>query len=128
MKKGCFFTSLIILTILISVIIYIFKYHSPYVVNIFKPVIISSMRSDFDRRMKKIEKSSLNDSLKYIVNEYCDQLETAKQIEVSDAQFFFDSVRDIMHDGAIDSSEIKDMTFLLNKNRNQNERSAKNGN
>lgn len=90
-----------------------------------KPVLIKTVKSDVDTRLNKLQKSINSDSLKKIVLKYTSSLEKSHNINLSEAQSFFNTVKDVMHDGSIDSSEVIELNNMLKK-QTQNERYKKN--
>ncbi|MCX6150231.1 MAG: hypothetical protein NTX22_06890 [Ignavibacteriales bacterium] len=128
MKKGCFIILLVVLTVIISVIIYIFKNHKNDVIGIFKPVIISSVESELSKKIDSVKNSIYKDSLKSIIADYMILIKKRKDFSMDKAGNYFDQVKFALMDGKIDSIEIKNLKTLMKEDFNTNERPKKNRN
>lgn len=128
MKKGCFFTVIILLTFAIGAGVYVFKYHRSKVVGVFKPLVVRQLNKEFDSKIDKIKDSPYVDTLKSLVKAYAARIENTENLNLDDPQDFIDELQRVLHRQKIDSSDIDELTILLNKERIANERPKKNGN
>lgn len=132
MKKGCFLSALVILTILIGAAIYIVRNHSKNVektvVTWVKPFVIKNMYKEADEKLQKINDPVYKDTLKAIVRDYISVIEKSDSFDLNQAQDFQDELNTIFHHSRIDSANISQLTKYLNKEKSAYERSEKNGN
>jgi|WetSurMetagenome_2_1015567.scaffolds.fasta_scaffold48795_2 hypothetical protein len=129
-KRGCFLTLLISLTIIIAFAIYFFKNNKSELTDLFKPVVISSMKKEFNDKIDKMETNRYKDSLRIIVKDYLSQLKKRKDInfeKLKTSQFVI-HLKIILDGEKIDSSEIQNLKSLLTRDFLKNERSEKNRN
>ncbi|HEX2867983.1 MAG TPA: hypothetical protein VHO03_13135 [Ignavibacteriales bacterium] len=128
MKKGCFFTTVIVFTILIGSGIYLFKNHKDLVVKWFKPVIVNNIRKETEKNIAKIKNPQYKDTLRAIINNYAELVKSRDNYDLNKGQDFLDEVQYILHRKKIDSTDIRQLTDFLNKEKLAYERSEKNGN
>ena len=125
-KRGCFIGLLLVLTVVITIIVYFFKYHKNEVEGIFKPIALSSLRNDVFEKLDKIKDDQYKDSLKSIVSDYITQIKSRENFDMEKAGDFFKNVKIMLSDGNIDSLEITSLRKLLITNMVEYERSKKN--
>ncbi len=126
MKKGCFIALLIILTVLIAGTIYFVKNHGNDVVQIFKPMILGTIKNEITEKIDKAEKSVYSDSLKSMFNNFISELRNRKEADLNKADDFFNGIRFALSDGKLDSLEISSLTKQMKINLDEHERSKKN--
>ncbi|MGE5431457.1 MAG: hypothetical protein ACM3QX_10300 [Syntrophomonadaceae bacterium] len=128
MKKGCFVTAIVILTVLTGAGIYLFKYHKDMVILWVKPLIVSNIHKETEKEIAKIKNSQYKDTLRSIVNEYVNVVKNNDHFNLDKGQDFMDELQFILHRKKIDSTDIRQLTEFLNKEKLDYERSEKNGN
>lgn len=128
MKKGCFVTAIIILTIAIGAGIYIFKNHKDMVIQWIKPLIVNNIHKETEKEIAKIKNTQYKDTLKAIINEYVNVVKNNRHYNLDKGQDFMDELQFILHRRKIDSTDIRQLTEFLNKEKLAYERSEKNGN
>ncbi len=125
MKKGCFLTSIIILTIVVAVGFYLYKKYWKEIADYGKEKILQVSVNEINEEIDKLEKSIYQDSLKILLGQ---QVTKYKDVNFEDTMNrygdFIDQTKFFIHDGKIDSIEF---TALKNMT-SQNERSEKNRN
>lgn len=123
MKKGCFLSSIIILTIVIGVGLYLYKKYWHEITDYGKEKIIEVSINDINEEINKLEKSIYQDSLKLLLKE---QFTKYKNVNFEDTMNKFSHVIEqanyFINDGSIDSLEFKTLKNLTI----ENERSTKN--
>lgn len=124
-RKGCFLGLLVILTVIIAIVIYFFKYHKNEVEGIFKPVVLSSMKNDIFEKLNNVETNKYKDSLKSIISDYIVQIKNKENFKLEKAGNFFENIKITLNDGIIDSLEIINIRNLLIKDMVEYERSKK---
>ncbi|MCU7494979.1 MAG: hypothetical protein HF314_00700 [Ignavibacteria bacterium] len=128
MKKGCFVTAIIFLTILIGSAIYVFKNHKDRVILWVKPFIVNNIRSKTDDELNKFKDTQYRDTLRAIIKDYVKLVKNNDSYDLKKGQDFLDEIQFILHRKQIDSTDIRKLTEFLNKEKLAYERSEKNGN
>ena len=128
MKKGCFFTTVVILTILIGAGIYIYRNHKDLLIVWLKPTIVNKVQKETEKELGKIQPSVYKDSLKSLINDYANFIRENKNYKLDRGQDFIEEVQYVIHRKKIDSTDIRQLTEFLNKEKLTYERSEKNGN
>lgn len=107
MKKGCFLSAIIFLTIAISVGLYVYKKYGHVIKNFGKEKIIEMSRNEIDEKIDELEKSKYQDSLKIFVAEEMEKLH-GKDFETAMKKFGIvaDQIKSFIDDGTIDSVEF----------------------
>ncbi|MEW6194732.1 MAG: hypothetical protein AB1521_06235 [Bacteroidota bacterium] len=125
MKKGCFLTSIIILTIVVAIGLYLYKKYGHEFADYGKEKILEVSINEINEEIDKLEKSIYQDSLKIMLKQ---QAAKYKDVNFEDTMNkygdFIDQMKFFIHDGKIDSIEyiaLKNMTI-------KNERPEKNRN
>ncbi|MEG8947413.1 hypothetical protein [Rosettibacter firmus] len=125
MKKGCFFVTIFLLTILIAAGIYLYRKYSYKLEDFGKEKIMEITLNKLNEKLEKLEKNNYRDSLKYVVNKKVHELKNQKfDIAMYQFQNMIDFIKIIIEDGKIDSLEF----YNLKKIASKNERSKKDRN
>lgn len=128
MKKGCFFTTVVILTILIGSGIYIYRNHKELVIRWIKPMVVNNIRKETEKDIAKIKDPQYKDTLKALISHYAELVKNNDHYDLNKGQDFMDELQYILHRKKIDSTDIRQLTDFLNKEKLAYERSEKNGN
>ncbi|MBM4171994.1 MAG: hypothetical protein FJ214_09025 [Ignavibacteria bacterium] len=125
MKKGCFFTSITLFTIIIAAGLYLYKKYWKEIENYGKSKIMELALEEIDHKINELEKSVYQDSLKIFLTKQIKEFKKHNE-ETTFKQFqdLMDQTKYFIHDGIIDSL---DMTALKNMVKKY-ERSEKNRN
>lgn len=117
MKKGCFLSSIIILTIVIGIGLYLYKKYWHEISDYGKEKIIEVSINDINEEINKLEKSIYQDSLKLLLKE---QFTKYKDINFEDSMKKFGHIIEqanyFINDGSIDSLEFKTLKNLTTEN------------
>lgn len=126
MKKGCFIKGIIILTIIVAAVTYIFQNKfNDFIFTPGKKVILPIFINDFKKNLTYVKDGPRKDSLNLLIKNY---LESSKNInELSDDSLkpFVREIYSIIADSIITSSELKNFNDFI-RQRRKNERSEKN--
>lgn len=124
MKKGCFIKTVVILTIITACILYIVNHKlNQVILNPGKGLIISEINRDLEHVRPSPEK----DSLKIMIKNYINGLNSVDKLSEKSFSDFFDSIKIAVQDSLIDKSEFKSLSRIL-KRRIKNERPKENRN
>lgn len=123
MKKGCFFSVIIFLTIAIGIGFYLYKKYSPQIKDFSKRKLVEISSNEINNKISELKNSIYKDSLKIYFE---DQIEILKNADFNETINEFgrisEQIKFSLDDGVIDSTE-----FLILKNMALiNERPKKN--
>jgi len=125
MKKGCFLTIVVLLTVLISSGIYLYKKYGYKLEDYGKEKLMSIALNKLNEKINKMDKSIYNDSLKlFIETKTVDLKKQNFEIAMNRFQSMIDYVKIIIEDNKVDSTEFNNLKKLTL----ENERSKKNRN
>lgn len=117
MKKGCFFTTVIVLTFSIGIGFYIVKKYGPRFKEYGKEKLFELASDDLEEKIDELQQSAYQDSLKYIVMNYIDNLDKEDFDTAMDkASDFFDQVVNYIDDNKIDSLEFNILKKIVAEN------------
>ena len=116
MKKGCFIQSVVIVTILIAVIIYIIEYKlNDWLVKPGKELILSELSKNWGKETAYIKESVEKDSLKLLMQYYLENIKTMEDVVNLEQDIFLNEFKDVIKDSLITDNEISNLTLLLKK-------------
>lgn len=123
MKKGCFLSVIILLTIIIGSIIYIIRKYGDRIEDYGKEKIMEITIKKMNEKFDKLKSTKYRDSLKIFLS---NKAENLKKLKFEDAfnnfQVIIDQTKIYIDDGIIDSTEFSSLKKLAI----ENERSKKN--
>lgn len=123
-KKGCFIQSVVVLTILVAVIVYLIQNKfDDWVIGPGKKLVLNEIAKNWDTETAYIKESSEKDSLKSLLNYYLKNIKTAKEVVNLDKDKFFIEFSDAVEDSLISEKEISELTQLLKKEENEKSKS-----
>jgi hypothetical protein len=111
MKKGCFVQTIILLTVLTAVVVYIIQNHfDELILSPGKKVLTGIMMNEFDDKFSFVHPSAEKDSFKVLLGDML-QYKIEKEKEISSDEFkeFFESINHIFADSIIDKSELEEL-------------------
>ncbi len=108
MKKGCFITVIISLTIILLIVFYGIKYYGDDILKFGKVETISLLKHKISDDMKKVEVSTYSDSLKAEIENYLATIDTLEFNKSTINKFgeVADAVEVVLADSKIDSAEF----------------------
>ena len=108
MKKSCFFSVIISITLIIGIGLYLLKRYSPEIKKFGKDKIIQMSLKDLNEKIDKLQTSNYNDSLKLFLRT---QVKAVEDSSFKESMNRFSSlsqqVKYFIKDGSIDSVEFK---------------------
>jgi len=120
MKKGCFIKSVIAITILIGVVVYIVQNKlEEWFTEPVKKNLVTQLVENWDTKAKFIRDSIQKDSLAVLVSSYFSNIETMEDIVNWDEELFLVGLQDAIDDSLITDDEISKLTLLLKKGKNE---------
>lgn len=127
MKKGCFFTVLIILTVIIAAAIYLFKNHKDDAIALLKPMILNSLTEEYQEASEKYKITTNKAALDSIFTGYVEYAREKSDFKIEQLEKFFRRMTVVMEDGTVDSTEITQLRNLFQEAK-LNERPEENRN
>ena len=123
MKKGCFLSIIVLFTILVGIVVYIYKYKRGIFKEFAKDKVVHMAINDLDKKIDKVEPSVYKDSLRNDIDHF---FEENKGLEFDTLMKRFgdvvDEARYIIKDKKIDQEEYSHFKKTISKY----ERSKKN--
>lgn len=127
MKKGCFIQSVIIVTIIIAVVVYIIKYKlEDWIFKPGKEIILSELADSWDDDTAFIKESVEKDSLKSLMKYYFENIKTIEEVVNLDQDIFLKEFKDLIDDSLVTEKEISNLTLLLKKEQYEKSKSNRN--
>jgi len=116
MKKGCFIQSVITVTIIIAVIVYIINYKlEDWLVKPGKQLILSEVAENWDKEATFIKRSAEKDSLKSLMKYYLENIKTMEDVVNLEQDIFLNEIKLAIADSSITDIELSKLTSLLKK-------------
>jgi len=123
-RKGCFIQSVIVLTILVAVIVYLIQNNlDDWIIGPGKKLVLNEIAKNWETETAYIKASPEKDSLKSLLNYYLDNIKTAKEVVNLDDDKFFIEFSDAVEDSLISEKEISILSTLLNREENEKSKS-----
>lgn len=115
MKKGCFITALVGLTIIIGAISYVIKFKPAFISGVFRPMLADMINDDMQKHFNNLRNSPEKDSLTALVDQYVEFIKKDDRFDFDKDADFFDELRYSIKDSTIDSAEIERLRKLITK-------------
>lgn len=129
MKRGCFLSVFLGLTVIIALSIVLWRNYKDDALEYVKTYAINTVKSDMAEKFSHVKDSTNVDSLKSILQVYLNKIHDDKDIKIDMAGGFIGQTSQIIKDGIVDSLEISEITKLLQTELSgKNERSKEDGN
>jgi len=124
MKKGCFLKTVIIMTIIIASVLYIFQNKFDEIfIGSGKKFILSVFEDKWAKELNYVQDNPEKDSLKLLIKFYIADTKSAEEISNEETDFFFQILKNSFKDSLIDKTELSEITNLIK--RLNHERSKK---
>ena len=116
MKKGCFLTVVIALTVILIVIFYLVKYKGEELLDFGKDKLVEFAITNIENDIENLEQNEYVDSLKIVMSDYFKNIDTLDvKLELERIEEFSDDIEVILMDSKIDSAEFDFITNILVK-------------
>lgn len=116
MKKGCFITVIVVLTIILIGIFYLVKYKGEELLDFGKNKLVEYAEMKIVSDIDDLEQNEYVDSLKIVVSDYFKKIDTLDvKEELERLEEFSDDIEVILIDSKIDSAEFDFITNILVK-------------
>ena len=123
-RKGCFIQSVIVLTILVAVIVYLIQNNlDDWIIGPGKKIVLDEIAKNWETETAYIKESPEKDSLKSLLNYYLNNIKTAKEVVNLEDDKFFIEFNDAVEDSFISENEISILSTLLNREENEKSKS-----
>jgi len=116
MRKGCFIKSVVIVTILIAIIIYLIEHKfGDWVIKPGKKIILSEVAKNWDSEDEFITESTEKDSLRSLMKYYLKNIKRFEDVVNLDEINFLKELDLATEDSLITDNELSKLTSLLKK-------------
>jgi len=116
LKKGCFISVILILTIIVAGIFYYVKYYGDELLEVGKEKLVELAEYKIQEDIENLEYNMYVDSLKIVVGDYFNNVkELDIETELKRIEEFSDDFEVILMDSKIDSAEFDFITKILTK-------------
>ena len=116
MKKGCFLTVIITLTLILIIVFYLARFHGEDLIELGKGKLVEFAQSKIESDIDDLADGEYVDSLKIVIGNYFEdinKLDVEKELERIEE--FSDDIEVILMDSKIDSAEFDFITNILVK-------------
>ena len=122
MKKGCFLTVIISLTLLILAVFYMIRFHGEDLLEVGTEKLVEFAQSKIERDIEKLEDNSYGDSLNVFVSKYFSELNKLDiEVKLELIEELADDFEVIFMDSIIDSAEFDFITNRLGRHEQRKE-------
>lgn len=121
MKKGCFISVILVLTLVVLSVYYLVKFHGQDLLDMGKEKLIELASADIQYKIEEIKIQGLAnnkyaDSLSVVVTQYLEDLKGLNiEEELKRIEEFSDDIEVVLMDSQIDSAEFHFITNILTK-------------
>ncbi len=114
MKKGCFFSSIIILTLVVAAGVYIFQNHfESFILNPGRKLLVKFVREDLDAKLEKVIDSPEKRELKKLIYDFSENTEAIKKLKENEVNKIVSLIEDSMADSIIQKNELEEISKLI---------------
>jgi hypothetical protein len=114
MKKGCFFSAIIFLTVAIGIGFYLFKKYYPEIKSYGKEKILELSSNELNEKIDKLQKNGYEDSLRAFIKRETGKLKK-ENFEESMNNFgdIMKRIKVLMKDDIIDSADFNELKIMV---------------
>lgn len=114
MKRGCFITVIIVTTIIVGTVLYIFQNHfDNLILNPGKKIIAGIVNDEISKKMKSVKESSAKTETMAAIKSFSENSKILKLISEDDVEEIVEEIKAAAADSVIDESELKEISQLL---------------
>jgi hypothetical protein len=120
MKKGCFIKSVIFITILVGIVVYIVQYKlEDWLIEPGEKMFIQKIAENWNLESTFIKDSKEKDSLRVLVNYYANRIKNMEEVVNLENNLFLNELEDIIEDSLVTENELSNLTQILQKEENE---------
>ena len=120
MKKGCFIKSVVILTIIVAVVVYIIQNKfGEWFLEPGKMMLVQQIAKNWDTEATFIKPSSEKDSIGILLKYYINDIKSIEEVVNLENDLFLVEFEDIIEDSAVTKEELSKLTRILKKEENE---------
>lgn len=114
MKRGCFITAIVVLTIFVAAALYVFQNHfDTLVLNPGKKWLAGFVRQDFEEKLESVKDSPERTELQKIIRDFSENTEAIKKFKEKDIKKLINTIENAMSDSLIQKSELEEISQLI---------------
>ena len=127
MSKGCLIKGLIISTVVLAGIFYVLTVRlDDWVLNPIKDTLYSSTFDEIEKNMNDLKDTQYKDSLVVLFKDYAKKFKSLKEINLNDMGKRAEQIGVFLSDSLVSKEDFDRIKYLLEKSKNQNEKSKEN--
>ena len=120
MKKGCFIKSVILVTILVGIVVYIVQYKlEDWLIEPGEKMFIQKIAENWNLESTFIKDSKEKDSLKVLVEYYANRIKKMEEVVNLENNLFLNELEEIIEDSLVTEKELSNLTQILQKEENE---------
>lgn len=114
MKKGCFITTIVVVTILIGAAMYIFQNHfDSLVLNPGKKILAGFVKKDLEKKLEFVIETREKTELRNLIKEYSENTDAIKKLKEKDVDQIISTIESAISDSIIKKSELEEISQLI---------------
>ena len=114
MKKGCFITAIVFITIVIGAAMYVFQNHfDALIMNPGKKWLAGFVKDELDEKLSNVVDSEEKAELKKLIKDYSENTDALKNLNEDDVDKLIMSIESAMSDSIIQISELEEIKQLI---------------
>ena len=114
MKRGCFITAIVVLTIFVAAALYVFQNHfDTLVLNPGKKWLAGFVRQEFEEKLESVKDSPERTELQKIIRDFSENTEAIKKFKEKDIKKLINTIENAMSDSLIQESELEEISQLI---------------
>jgi hypothetical protein len=114
MKKGCFITAIVVATIVVGAVMYIFQNHfDSLILNPGKKLIAGFVKKELNQKMDPVADSPEKKELIKLIQNYSENIEAIKKIKEEDVNRIVTAIENAVSDSVIKKSELEEISQII---------------
>jgi hypothetical protein len=114
MKKGCFITTIVALTIIVAAILYVFQNHfDSLILNPGKKFVAGFIKDDIKSKIKFVADSPEKTELINLIEDYASDKKVLEKVKEADINKIISAIETAAEDSLIGKAELENISQLL---------------
>lgn len=117
MKKGCFITAIVVSTIILGTVLYLFQNHFD---SIFggtgRKIIAGFVKNNLNKQMEVVVETPEKDKLVQLINDLAENTKALRELKENDVNQLIDMIENAIVDSVIQKSELDEISQKIKAN------------
>lgn len=114
MKRGCFITVIVVLTIFVAAALYIYQNHfDTLILNPGKKWLAGFVRQEFDEKLESVKDSPERTELQKLIHDFSENTEAIKKFKEKDIEKLINTIENAMSDSLIQKTELEEISQII---------------